>query len=45
MDNIKFDGWSSHKLLITCVEFLNWENHVKLELDGETIKITAKDSV
>lgn len=45
MDNIKFDGWSNNTLSISCHEFLNWENHVMLELDGETFKITTKDSV
>ena len=44
MDTIKFHGWSNNKLAITCDEFLNWDNHVELELDGETLEITLKDS-
>lgn len=42
MDMIKFHNWSNHKLLITCDEFLNWNNHVELELDGKTLAITKK---
>lgn len=42
MDMIKFQNWSNNKLLITCAEFLNWNNHVELELDGETLEITIK---
>ncbi len=44
MDMIKFHGWCNNKLSITCDEFLNWNNHVELELDGETFEITVKDS-
>lgn len=40
MDTIEFKGWSNNKLLITCDEFLNWDHHVQLELDGETFEIT-----
>jgi hypothetical protein len=43
MDLIKFYGWSKNKLSITCDEFLNWENHVCLELDGDTFAITLSD--
>ncbi|MFD4819630.1 hypothetical protein [Peribacillus butanolivorans] len=43
MDTVKFHVWSNNKLLITCDEFLNWSNHVELELDGNTLEITAKD--
>ncbi|MGM9988654.1 MAG: hypothetical protein ACI35O_15730 [Bacillaceae bacterium] len=42
MDIIKFNGWTNNKLLITCDEFLNWSNHVELELDGDTLEITIK---
>ena len=42
MDTIKFNGWSNNKLLITCDEFLNWSNHLELELDGDTFEITIK---
>lgn len=44
MDMIKFHGWSNNKLSITCDEFMNWNNHVELELDGETFEIVYKDS-
>lgn len=43
MDTIKFNGWSSNKLSISCTEFLNWNNHVELDIDGETLEITKKD--
>ncbi len=43
MDSIKFGRWSKNKLSITCDEFLNWDNHVELELDGDTLEITKKD--
>lgn len=43
MDTVTFRGWTNNKLLITCDEFLNWSNHVELELDGDTHVITAKD--
>lgn len=43
MDGIKFHGWSNNQLLITCDEFLNWENHVQLELDGDTFEIKIKN--
>ncbi|MBA2941971.1 hypothetical protein HZF08_27145 [Paenibacillus sp. CGMCC 1.16610] len=42
MDTIKFQGWYNNKLAITCDEFLNWDNHVELELDGDTLDITLK---
>lgn len=42
MDNIRFHDWSNNKLLITCEEFLNWDKHVELELDCETLKISVK---
>ncbi|MDR4946072.1 hypothetical protein [Neobacillus cucumis] len=44
MDTIMFHGWSKNKLLITCDEFLNWDNHLELELDGYTLEITLKDT-
>lgn len=44
MDNIQFHGWSNNKLSITCDEFLNWNNRVELELDGETFEIAIKSS-
>lgn len=43
MDNIKFGKWSMNKLSISCDEFLNWENHIELELDGDTLEITRLD--
>ncbi|WP_335871883.1 hypothetical protein [Bacillus sp. 2205SS5-2] len=42
MDTIKFHGWSNNKLSITCDEFLNWDNNVELELDGDTFELTVK---
>lgn len=45
MDSIKFHNWFNNRLLITCDEFLNWDNHVELELDGEALEILVrKDS-
>ena len=44
MDMIKFGGWANNKLSIICDEFLNWDNHVELELDCETLEITIKKS-
>ncbi|MEH7374072.1 MULTISPECIES: hypothetical protein [Neobacillus] len=43
MDTIKFHGWSKNKLLITCDEFLNWDNQLELELDGDTLEIIIKE--
>jgi hypothetical protein len=43
MDMIKFHGWENGMLLISCDEFLNWENHLELELDGETLDINIKN--
>lgn len=43
MDMIKFHSWSNNKLSITCDEFSNWDNHVVLELDGNTFEVTVKD--
>ncbi|MFS0653865.1 hypothetical protein [Bacillus sp. 179-C3.3 HS] len=43
VDEIQFHDWSHHKLLITCEEFLGDNQHVKLELDGDTLEITLKD--
>ena len=40
MDGIKFNGWNNNKLSISCDEFLNWDNHVELELDGDKFEIT-----
>jgi len=42
MDSIKFQGWNNNKLLITCDEFLNWEHHLELELDGDTLEFTIR---
>lgn len=44
MDTIKFEGWLNNKLKITCDEFLNWDNHVELELDSVTLEITIRKS-
>lgn len=44
MDEIEFHSWSNNKLSITCDEFLNWSNHVELELDGDTLEIIVKTS-
>lgn len=43
-DMIKFGRWTNNKLSIMCDEFLNWDNHVELELDCETLEITIKKS-
>lgn len=43
MDMIKFHKWTNNKLLITCNEFLNWDNQVELELNGKTLEINVKD--
>lgn len=43
MDMVKFNGWNNNKLSITCDEFLNWDNHVELELDSEIMQITIKN--
>ena len=43
MDMIKFHDWSNNKLSITCEEFLNRDNRVELEFDGETLKLTVKN--
>lgn len=42
MDMINFGEWNNNKLKITCEEFLNWSNTVKLELDGDSFEITMK---
>jgi hypothetical protein len=42
MDTIKFHSWTKNKLLISCDEFLNENNHVELELDSETLEITIR---
>jgi hypothetical protein len=42
MDRIRFRSWFNNKLSISCEEFLNWDNHVELELDGDTLEITIK---
>jgi hypothetical protein len=44
MDTVMFQGWSKNKLLITCDEFLNWDNLLELELDADTLEITVKDT-
>ena len=44
MDMIKLGWWSDNKLSITCDEFLNWDNHVELEFDSETLEINIKKS-
>ena len=43
MDNIVFKGWLDDKLQISCNEFLNWSNHVDLELNCSSFMITKKD--
>ncbi|MEI4771431.1 hypothetical protein WAX74_17530 [Psychrobacillus sp. FJAT-51614] len=43
MDKVEFHSWSNNKLLIKCDEFLNWDNHMELELEGDTLEITIKD--
>lgn len=45
MDMIKFHGWSNNKLLITCDELFNYDNHVELELDGVTLEINIKETM
>lgn len=43
MDMIKFKGWNGNKLNINCDEFMNWENHIELELNAENWKIEIKN--
>ncbi|MGO4889925.1 hypothetical protein ACJ2A9_19450 [Anaerobacillus sp. MEB173] len=43
MDMIKFHNWNDDKLLITCNEFLNWDNQVTLEFNGATFEINVRD--
>jgi hypothetical protein len=45
MDMIKFHSWSNNKLLITCEEFYNWDRHIELELNCETLQITMKNDI
>ncbi|MFE1242967.1 hypothetical protein ACFW35_02455 [Fictibacillus sp. NPDC058756] len=44
LDDITFNGWVKGKLLISARECLNWDNQMKLELDGETLKLTIIDT-
>ena len=41
MDMIEFHGWTKNMLSIICDEFLNWNRHIRLELDGETLEINV----
>ncbi len=38
LDMIKFKGWKGSKLRIIGDEFINWDNHVELELDYKSMK-------
>lgn len=42
MDMIKFGSWSDNKLIIICDEFLNWNNHIELEFNSDTLGIAIK---
>ncbi|WBW99487.1 hypothetical protein [Oceanirhabdus sp. W0125-5] len=42
LDMIEFKTWEGFKLKITGDEFINWDNHVELELDCRTMCIEIK---
>ncbi|MGD9567483.1 MAG: hypothetical protein AB7V48_04075 [Sedimentibacter sp.] len=44
IDMIKFGAWKNNLFSIYCDEFLNWDNHMELELNSETFEITIKNS-
>ncbi len=44
MDMIKFKEWDGDKLIIECDEFMNWENHLELELDSTNWEIEIKNA-
>lgn len=39
LDMIIFKGWKDSKLGIDADEFMNWDNHIKLELDSNLMQI------
>ena len=43
MDMIEFKDWNGNKLNFICDEFMNWERHLKMELDCENWKINIKN--
>ncbi len=45
MDNIEFGAWNENILEITCDEFLNWDNHVELSFNYETMELTILKSL
>ncbi len=44
MDMIKFGNWTDGKLNFTCDEFLNWDRHLKMQLNGKTFQILIKNA-
>lgn len=40
VDMIEFKGWKGSKLTILADEFVNWDNHIQLELDCESMEFT-----
>jgi len=36
---IEFKGWKGSKLTILADEFMNWDNHMELELDCESMEV------
>jgi hypothetical protein len=42
MDMIKFLRWTNNKLSVRCYEIVNWDNHVELELDGDSFELNIK---
>lgn len=43
MDMIKFKQWNNRKLEFTCDEFTNWDRHLVMELDVDTLTIQIKN--
>lgn len=44
VDMLVFKGWHGNKLSISCTDFLNINQSLELELDGETYELVLKDS-
>jgi hypothetical protein len=45
LDNIEFGVWNENILKISCEEFLNWDNHVELLFNCETMELTILKSL
>lgn len=43
MDKIKFRKWINRKLEFTCDEFTNWDRHLVMEFDSDTLTIEIKN--